>query len=270
MKIYIPSRGRARIHHQFTLMQLTAEDRARTALVVRFDEVDAYRPVALHYGTHLIIRPPYCDNLSKTLEWIVWEESTDEQIILADDDIRFSFRKDPTRSNQAKATPEEVHGVIVRIESLLNKGYPLAGIVARMGCNSNGLKLIRYGIRQMQFHALRPAFFKEHDIHYSDVTVKSDFHTTLSVLETGNFNAVITNASVDQAKGSNAPGGVSSYRTVEAMNAGAKRLKELHPRAVDIVKKTTDWKGIGNVTRDEVRISWKTATAKCRHPDGVA
>lgn len=269
--IFIPTRGRATVALQYTVAQLTPEQRERTFLVVRADEAQRYeriRPSLL--GVKMLIRPESCVNLSFTLDWLIHGSDgpgeTNKHIILCDDDIRFSYRRDPNKENQGKASPTEMKTIFQRIQEQLDLGYPMVGLVARQGCNGHFPHLVRYGSRQMQLHAINTEFFRRHQIRPRDVTVKSDFHMTLSVLEAGSFNAVIATASVDQAKGSNADGGVSNYRTVEVMNAGAKRLAELHPGVVGITQKTTEWKGLGNVTRDEVRIDWKRARASAKHP----
>lgn len=269
-EILIPSRGRAKPNLQYTIAQLSQQMRDRTKLVVRHDEATLYAPMAQSLGVGLLVRPESCINLSFTLDWLIHEYAKTRYIVLCDDDIRFSFRQDQTRSNQGKASLDEVDQIFERIGDLLVKGYPMVGLTARQGCNSQFPQIVKYGQRQMQLHAIDTEYFREKQIRPRDVTVKSDFHMTLSVLGSGAFNAVITNASVDQAKGSNAAGGVSSYRDLDTINKGAARLKELHPAFVNIVKKTTEWKGLGNVERDEVRIDWQRAKAKSKHPNLAA
>lgn len=266
-EILIPTRGRAQKSLQYTVAQMGELLRSKTKLVVRVDEEVSYTQLANQLGVGIVVRPESCDNLSKTLDWLIHDYATTDYIVLCDDDIRFSYRQDPTRHNQGKASMGEVNLIFARIDNLIEKGYPMVGLTARMGCNSHFPSEVKYGQRQMQLHAVNVGFFREHQIRPKDVTVKSDFHMTLSVLEKGHFNAVICNASVDQGQGSNAPGGVSNYRTLDVINAGAARLKELHPKTVHIVQKDTEWKGVGNVVRDEVRMDWRAARIGCKHPE---
>lgn len=266
-EVLIPSRGRPSANLQYTLAQMSAELRKNAKLVVRADEQAAYESLAQRLGVGVLVRPDTCDNLSKTLDWLIHDYATTDYVVLCDDDIRFSFRRDPDRSNQGKATLTEVDSIFKRLHALLDQGYPMAGLTARQGCNTQFPATVKFGQRQMQLHAINVGIFREKQIRPKDVTVKSDFHMTLSVLEAGHFNAVITNASVDQGKGSNAPGGVSTYRSLDVINAGAARLKELHPRYVNIVQKETEWKGIGNVVRDEVRLDWRAAKINSKHPE---
>lgn len=270
IQIFTPTRGRAQVKLQYTLAQIPSHLREITSLVVRMDEAEAYEKIAAQMGVGLDIRPEGCQNLSQTLDWLIHERAVTKYIILCDDDIRFSYRANPLLSNQSKATPQQMTAIFGDIEAKLREGYPMVGLTARQGCNTQFPQTVKYGQRQMQLHAINVEYFREKGIRPKAVTVKSDFHMTLSVLESGAFNAVITNASVDQAKGSNAPGGVSNYRDLPTINAGAARLKELHPRYVNIVKKTTEWPGLGNVERDEVRIDWQRAKIGSRHPAPIA
>lgn len=155
------------------------------------------------------------------------------------------------------ASGSDVDEIMETLNELICEGYPMAGISARGG-NNNHKEEYSYATRQMQVHAVNPAYFIEHGISPAKVVTKSDFHMTLSVLKTGKENAVINWATVDQAKGSNSEGGVSAYRDLAALQQGAARLQELHPEHVTIVMKTVRWKGIDEPFPD-VRISWKKA-----------
>ncbi len=259
-RIYIPTRGRARMDLQYTVKALGPESKKRASLVVRPDEVEKYAVVAEKFSIPLVVRPPECDNLSKTLDWIIHVHADPlETCILMDDDLRFSIRNDENEMGNTSlrmADGDDVDRICDDLDDLIGD-YPLAGISARFG-NNNQTEKYAFAVRQMQVHAVDPKFFRLHGIHPSDVITKSDFHMTLSVLETGHENALICYATVDQAKGSNSEGGVSSYRDINALNAGAQKLKELHPDFVTVVQKTIKWKGI-NEPFNDVRLAWKQA-----------
>lgn len=260
-QIYVPTRGRARLDLQYTVKMFPAAIRAMTNLVVRPDEAASYEPIAQQLGVGLVLRPETCANLSQTLEWIIHEHADPARTaIMLDDDLRFSVRidqEDPTLTSLRAAEEDDVATILNTLDELVREGYPMAGVSARFG-NNNKKTFVEYCGRQMQVHAVDPAFFRKEDIRPSSVICKSDFFMTLSVLTAGEQNAIINWATVDQAKGSNAEGGVSVYRDFDTLNEGAERLRSFFPRYVSVVQKTTRWKGIDRPFND-VRIQWRKA-----------
>ncbi len=82
---------------------------------------------------------------------------------------------------------------------------------------------------------------------------REDMDYTLQLLRQGHENILLTDLCVDQKY--NAPGGASSERTMEASNADAELLAELHPGLVRVADK----KYKGSIPRKEVVVSWKKA-----------
>ena len=176
--------------------------------------------------------------------------------MILDDDLRFCVRKSTDDIKLRQCEPEDIDALFQRIEQLLDE-YPMVGVSSREG-NNHKIDPLDFAARQMQVHAIRTDFFRKADIRPSTVVFKSDFFMTLSVLTRGQPNAIVSHWCVDQALGSNAPGGVSLYRTVEKMNEGAERLRQLFPDFVKIVEKPIVWKGMKGKFND-VRMQWKKA-----------
>ena len=85
------------------------------------------------------------------------------------------------------------------------------------------------------------------------VEFREDYSVSLQLLLKGYPNAVWTGTVVDQK--TNAPGGCSTYRTVEMSDAECEKLRTLFPGYVSIRHRdyTT------SVPRKEVEVQWKKA-----------
>jgi hypothetical protein len=263
MRIYIPSRGRADPRLQYTSRILNDAGIVHY-LVVRPDEMEAYQIMLNHHAdefrhTKLLDRPESCTNLSQTLSHLIRVSAgIGVNCLLLDDDLRFSRRISQKGPELRKADPQDMPELIARLAALLDGDVKMAGISARTMNQNRYPDTVQYCGRQMQAHAIDTEFFVDEGIDPARVICKSDFHMTLCVLEAGYRNAIICDYTVDQASGSNAKGGVSTYRTAEVINEGAELLKQLHPDYVKIVEKATVWKGMSGI-RKEVNIGWKKA-----------
>lgn len=263
MRIYVPSRGRADARLQYTSTMLNDAGIIHY-LVVRPEEMGDYqRMMDNHAGqfkyTKLLDRPESCTNLSQTLSHLIRVSAgIGVNCLLLDDDLRFSRRISQNGPELRKAVASDMPELISRLAALLDGDVKMAGISARTMNQNRYPDTVQYCSRQMQAHAIDTEFFTEEGIDPARVVCKSDFHMTLCVLEAGYRNALICDYTVDQASGSNAKGGVSTYRTAEVINEGAELLKQLHPDYVKIVEKATVWKGMTGV-RKEVQIAWKKA-----------
>jgi hypothetical protein len=262
LKIVIPSRGRADVNLQTTLMFL-AEAKLDVTIVVPANHHSAYvKELVQHYSDiklGVVARPDTVTNLAQSLEWIIHEwSSATENLLILDDDLRFARRvsEDFSVTGLRQSKPSDFPDLLQVINELLVE-YPMVGISARGGNQTRKSKR-EYATRQMQAHAIDVAYFRQQWIHPSAVICKSDFHMTLSVLESGVQNALICDFTVDQYRGTNADGGVSFYRTEDMMDEAAHRLKYLHPDYVEVVRKTVKWKGMEKHPLD-VRIAWKRA-----------
>jgi hypothetical protein len=85
------------------------------------------------------------------------------------------------------------------------------------------------------------------------VELRQDYCIALQLLLKGYPNAIWQTTVVDQKH--DAPGGCSTYRTVEMSNAEAERLAKVFPDYVSVVER--DYKG--SVPRKEVICQWQKA-----------
>lgn len=195
--------------------------------------------------------------LSQSIDHIIHVLAHTDRVIIMDDDLRFSRRISKDDWKLRMADPTDIRDMVDQIADLLTE-HPMVGVSARQ--NNNNLTADHHttAMRQSQVHGIYVPFFKEHGIHPDNVILKSDFYMTLNVLTRGKANAVLTQFTVDQAGGSNAPGGVSIYRSVDSMNTAAILLQSLFPQFVKLREKTTKWKGLETSFMD-VTIFWKKA-----------
>jgi hypothetical protein len=98
---------------------------------------------------------------------------------------------------------------------------------------------------------------KKEGVRFDRLPVMEDFDVALQLLRKGYPSLTLNNWVQDQST-SNAPGGCSTYRSLEVQAKGAKGLARLHPNVVKLVEKTT--KGAwGGGTRTDVQVAWKKA-----------
>lgn len=264
MNIYITSRGRWTRDQLYTLNNLKEMmDHADISvqLIVPLNEYDNYVANA-PAGVIVHARPVEVTNLAQSIDYIIHDYAPSGSIaVVVDDDLRFCVRKDPSAANLRPCEDPDIAVLFNRIQALFDDPTVImAGVSARGGNNQKYPSVLSYCTRQMQLHAIDVDMFRKLEIHPSDVVCKSDFHMTLSVLEHGYRNAVIDDYALDNARGSNSNGGVSSYRTLEVSNNAAQVLKDLHPDFVKIVEKKNQWKGMSG-TQLDVQMAWKKAYA---------
>jgi len=249
--IYIPTRGR--IDHQPTYEFLSLvpglEDKIR--LVVRPDEVDAHRSK----GRKILVRPE-----DKTIHH-VWEWMKNQcetpYFFIADDDLRFFRRVSPEDWHLRKCAPEDVADMMEEAVGSL-QGFIHGTLSARQGNNNQPSPFNTVG-RANAFHFFNTKAVQSKNLDMS-LSGLHDIHTTLTLLEQGYPNYIITEFCWDQSRGSNAPGGCSLYRDGEWQRREVLKLKELHPEFVTVVEKKPKigW-GQGMTTRTDVRVSWAKA-----------
>jgi hypothetical protein len=156
-----------------------------------------------------------------------------------------------------KAPDESMLKLFRTIEKLLKKGYAQVSISNRLNNNRYPYRY-RYNCRAMQAWALDLKVVKKLGHHFRRMKIKQDMEYTLRLLENGYTTIQICHWLVD-GRGSNAKGGVSTYRTPELMHRAAERLNKFHPGHVKIVFKKTKWRGAEEGHYDVV-CSWKKAT----------
>ena len=259
MKIFIPSRGRTATQTTWDFMG--PKTRAITNIICPPDEVEIHRAL----GRNAVPRP--VNGLSKVIQHI-WDTCEDRHVIVCDDDLKFAHWADPKSSKLAPCKPEEVDDCFDILKELLGQGFPLVGISQRTYNDNNFPLKFKDCTRQMQVHGYDLDFMKKHGIRADAVEIRQDMFITLSVLQAGRFNRIITNYCIDQKGGSNAVGGVSLYRNAEMMEKNAKQLEEMFPGIVHAVqKKSNNWKGVDGGFRWDVDVEWKAAYKGAQSPE---
>ena len=260
MMLYITTHQRH--DKQITLHSLKESVTARwpTALVVQpgeyADHKSAYATISKVYGVDIVVLPTIVTNLAQTRQHLL--RHLKGRVCLLDDDFTFAVRRedDPTKFRQAYA--RDMVDMVEELELSLGIGFPLAGIASRQGGNRLTTEF-NDAARQGGVHAVDTDVARHIGLDVSRLTVMNDFDMILQFLTKGHCNRVL-NEYVWNQGGSNTPGGVSGYRTMEVQAACAIALKMLYPDFVSVVQKQTkgSW---GGQLRTDVVIQWKRAYA---------
>lgn len=260
MNIYIPTRGRT--DRQTTWDELPEALRSRAYLVCPPEEVHAHNLA----GRAAIPCP--VEGIIRKRQWIIDQFKNDQYLCMLDDDLIFLKRKDASAWNLARCTPTEVEDLFIVARSLVRE-FPQVGVSPRQGNNRFYPENLVTCNRVTNFHCydldvIHSLGIKFHDPLFPDTFTMEDFHVTLSLLEAGFQNAIITDFAWDQ-HGSNSKGGCSLYRNADTQALSATLLARRHPGLVRVTQKETKggWAGVANATgggtRTDVVISWKKA-----------
>lgn len=249
MQIFIPTMQRT--HDQRTLNVLAGAG-FHPILVVPRNELSDYRRV----WRQCVACP--AKGIAMTRQWIMDFAEADGHIVMMDDDLSFHVRRsdDPTKFTQA--TPVDVRRMVKSIDATLKK-FAHVGVLAREGGNRITDPFVDCS-RPLRVYAYNMKKVREAEVAYHKGLVQDDFDMTLQLLRKGYANRILCNFVNDQVT-SNAPGGASTYRTMDVHNASVKKLAELHAPHVRVVEKQTKgaWQG---QARLDVVISWKKAYAE--------
>lgn len=246
MEIYIPTRGRA---FQETCASLPKEIGARVMFVTPW--IDDW--VKSEVG-QVIRTPPDINGIGPTRQWII-DNATDNKIVMLDDDLVFATRRDDEPTKFREATSGELNTLLGSIDALLDD-YAHVGVATREGGNRDANPYC-HNTRLLRILAYRTDVLRNEGIRFDRLELMEDFDVTLQLLRAGYANVKI-NWIVHNQRSSNAPGGCSTYRTLEKQSEAARGLRALHPEFVSVVQKTTKtaWNG---ATRDDCIIQWKRA-----------
>ena len=255
MEIYIPTRGRV---FQETYDSLPKELKDRVWFVVPF------RGSCLTLTERVLMTPASIEGIGPTRQWIIereireaYRDPIDEpvKVVMLDDDLVFATRRDDEPSKFRNSSATEILQLFEDIKYSLNT-YAHVGVATREGGNVDTNRYA-YNTRLLRILAYRVDVLRRHSIRFDNLEFMEDFDVTLQLLRAGYENCKI-NWIVHNQRSSNAPGGCSTYRTLEGQAKAARRLKERHTEFVTVVEKTTKsaWNG---QTRTDVRIGWKKA-----------
>lgn len=252
MRIYIPSIGR--VGSQITYNNLPPKLQRQALLVI--PQAEAKK----HGSIPVLVHPAKCKTIGPVRQFIIDQHDVAKyglKIIMLDDDLTFFQRRTDDSKKFTNATPADIVAGFKELEALLSAQVPHGGIRHReMAQDAPTVQYATRALRALAYHvgALRSA-----KVRFDRSVVMEDFDVTLQLLRMGLPNAVYSDLIQNQVR-SNAPGGCSTYRTMEKQREGALTLKKLHSDFVKVVEKTTKtaW---GGGTRTDVVVSWKKALA---------
>ena len=248
LHIYIPTFRRC--YEQITFGDLPKSWHSRTTFVV--DEQDAkilqsrYSKTEVNFWVH----PPEITTIAKKRAWMI-ENTPHEKIVMFDDDLRFYIRREDNPDRLRYTKEEDLEEAFDELDSVLNMVVH-AGLSARQGNNHQDGVWID-NARMMYCLGYRVDVVRR-VCELGRIEHREDMDYTLQLLRAGYPNRVNFRLAVGQ-KAYNAKGGASVERTMEASNADAHKLAELHPGLVKVVQK----KYKQSIRREEVICYWKKA-----------
>lgn len=256
MDLFVLTYGRADPRRQHTLRRLT-EAGLPVRLVVQAREAAQFHWTQNLVGVKLEVLPQEVQTVAPTRQYIA-DNLAPRYFCMLDDDLHFFKRRDDDRTKFRDITNAELRQMFNELELALGT-HPHAGIAAREGGNRATQQYLG-NTRIMRLLAYDRAILAASGASFGYMEVMEDFHVALTLLRAGYPNKVLNDYCHNQAEGSNAPGGCSTFRTPELHEANANRLAERHAGYVTLVTKETKtaW---GGGERVDVRIQWKKAYA---------
>ena len=253
MDVIVHTYGRPQQSRQHTIRALMA-DGVLPILVVQAREQDQYA----WYTGPVHVLPDHIRTLTPTRDYLIHQTGIwhKDNVVFLDDDLHFFVRREDDLTKFRAPQPGELQRMLTSIDHYLDR-FPHVGIAPREGGNRNTESTLR-NTRIMRVLGYRRSYLRQHNITFKPMIVMEDFHVNLQVLKSGADTLLLNMWCSNQAEGSDAPGGCSSYRNAEVQTASAYLLAELHAPYVRVVEKATKtaW---GGGTRTDVVIAWKKA-----------
>lgn len=239
MRLYIPTRGRVGVNRQVTLREFQTYSSYEPILVCPLEEV----PLHKQYWP-LVMGCP-ADGIGPTRQWIL-ESSSADIVCMLSDDMRFSYRPDPSKVKLEKC--EDLDTLMTFVRRCVEDGFVHGGVGARQGNNRkmvNGERakgIIYRGHcvsdceRVNDFHWMHREAVLRLGARFDQLPVMEDFYFTLYLLCKGVPNRIIHDYVWNQ-EGSGTDGGCSLYRTAQLQAEGARGLGAAFPEWVKVVVK---------------------------------
>jgi len=250
MHILVPTYGRAKQSAQSTLLFLRQLG-VQPTLVVQQREAHLY-----DWHPDIEVLPEEITTIAPTRDYIIHHMARERLVVMMDDDLVFFKRNPEDRTKFIKGEVEDFKKMLETLEFTLTHRSVHVGIAGREGGNRRTEPEI-YNTRMMRVLGYDTHFMKEEGITFAPMEVMEDFHVSLQLLEKG-YNLIMLNDWCHNQGSSGAAGGCSHFRTSEIQARNAHRLKELHPKYVSVVQKSTKtaW---GGQERTDVIVQWKKA-----------
>jgi hypothetical protein len=200
--------------------------------------------------------PENVKGIAATRDYIIHDMPGNDPVCMFDDDLHFAVRRDDDRTKFRQPEPADIARMVDSIYLALEHS-PHVSIGAREGGN-RVTEEVSLNTRMMRVLAYDRHVLRKLGITFAPMEVMEDFHVTLQLLRAGCDCAVLNNWVSNQAGGSDAPGGCSTFRTLEVQSRNAHLLAARHPGFVKAVKKQTKtaW---GGQERTDVVVQWKQA-----------
>lgn len=236
----------------------------RVVVVVPAPQFAAYSPICASIGVQLQAAPEGMLYIAPKRQWCL-EQCPTKYFCMMDDDLSFFMRDESLKLR--KASVEDSETIFKEaIYHLENSGMSMVGISARGGNNLYPADWEdTFRMHRIWFLAIEP--FRKLNINIAPYPefVMEDFHLILTYLENGYNNRVLYKYAQDD-KGSNSPGGCSTFRKAETVEKAARWLVAHHPKAARLKSKetATGWDGMkalpnGKMQRIDVNVQWKKA-----------
>lgn len=253
MNIIIPSYDR--INSQTTIANLPEHLKQYTTLLLQERDYEKnYMDANFFNGVAINVLPPEIQTVGPTRQWIVdnWQA---EKVIILDDDLVFATRRKDDLGKFVPSTHGNTTEMLNAMYGALEE-YAMVGVCPREGGNRKTGPTDE-NTRLTRVVGLRLDVIRKNNFRYDRLPVMEDFDLTLQMLR-GGYKNLCLNRWVHNQGGSNTAGGCSSYRTLGVQAVAAHGLAALHPAFVKPVQKQTKtaW---GGKERTDVIIQWKQA-----------
>ena len=263
MKIYIPTRGRARLRTVERLGQKILQ-KYDAVIVTSKENAETYSLAACVRGFgDLLITPPKIDGIAPTRQFILDHSAKNgvDIALMLDDDLPTWCQREPDPvpatgedAKYHKADLKEIERGLADFEKVMRR-YAHGSIGHRLFCQRH--PELYYNSRMLRALAYNVPMVKAAGGRFR-LKVMEDFDMQLQLLTQG-FENVVYNRLVQDQYGNNVDGGCAAYRTAEVQAAAAHELARLWPEfaTVTVKKPKREWGGMPE--RTDVKLNWRKA-----------
>jgi len=245
------------------------EDYMKWRIAIPADQQEEY--LKHHTKEELLVLPHYIPQyLSSQRQHIMelFARTNTKYVWLMDDDLTFFRRNEELKLR--KCTPSDMKTMFETVRKHLND-VPMVGVSTRLGNNRIQESFVDI-TRVTRCYAMDANVFSEVGATFApfEPFLAQDFHLTLCWLNAGYANRVIYSFAQEDV-GSNAEGGVSTYRTPELLRKVSMWMADNHPEVNPVSKKSKGWDGFSEYRTDMI-VQWKEAykPKKVRGTGGLA
>lgn len=247
MIIYIPTKGRGP-NQQITYNKLKAAASQcgfPMWIVCPVEEVQSF----LDAGYPSVMGCP-AERIGATRQWII-DNTEDPSVLMLDDDLgSWAVREHPGVGTYVPAAEWDLRNTLIKVSDYLEI-FAHVGIGARLFANNQRAE--ETNARITRAWGIRADIIKKHGLKFTCPV--DDLEMTIQLLRAGYMNRVIYTTVQDQ-KMSQAPGGASTYRTLEYHNACQEQIHRWHKNYTRLVEKTTAGGWFNGQPRKEIVIKW--------------